>query len=78
MKNRTQPVDYIMSVEMNEYKDWDKEIIDDKHPVYRSVETIRRKTFVALSQKEYDHYMRLPLWSEREKYITNKALDLHR
>ena len=73
MKNRTQPVDYIMSVEMNEYKDWDKEIIDDKHPVYRSVETIRRKTFVALSQKEYDHYIKLKP-SEREDYLIKKAL----
>lgn len=49
--------DVIFSVEVNQLQDGHEEIVDDKYPIKRFAESIKRKTFVALDMSNFDKYM---------------------
>jgi len=60
--------DVTFQVEVNKFRDWTTEIVDDMYPVQRFVNEIKQKTRVSLSLRELDEYMNIPP-EERLKYL---------
>jgi len=72
MKNRLEK-DVTFCIEVNKLRNWNSELVDEKHPVFREIMDIKNKVFISLDMREYNDYLELKP-SDREQYLLNKAI----